>query len=331
MLVGEGERQRDGGEVAGTDEDLAEETARPLLFGERELELRLVEHAAVDEQLAKGVPGKLGCVHSVLIGIGRAGLYAREVARTETTTDARRALLGRLIDHAPLFPPASLPPDEALAEDRRFRSGPYGWLVKRFVVPASKLPEVTGEPLPLSVVLDSGALPPPDDRIEAVEAPPALDPDVLVDAAAEIYVEVQPADAIRLDQLAALGLRAKVRCGGERVPRPGALAEFIWACRRRGLAFKATAGLHHPVRSDDEHGFLNLLAAAIFGDEGDALEEEDAAAFRLTEHEFAWRDRTAGPEEIARVRTELFVGFGSCSAQEPVDALLALDVLPSGA
>ncbi|HET7856332.1 MAG TPA: hypothetical protein VFL41_07725 [Gaiellaceae bacterium] len=251
------------------------------------------------------------------------------MAPTETTTDARRALLARLIDHAPLFPPASLPPDEALAEDRRVRSGPYGWLVNRFVVPTSKLPDLAGEPLPLSVVLDSGALPPEDDRIEAVEAPPGLDPDVLVDAAPEIYVEVLPGDGLRLDQLAALGLRAKVRCGGERVPRPGALAEFIWACRRRGLAFKATAGLHHPVRRADEHGFLNLLAAAIFGDEEDALEEDDASAFRLTEHEFAWRNRTAGPPEIVRVRTELFVGFGSCSAQEPVEELLALDLLPA--
>src|ERR1019366_6431423 len=35
--------------------------------------------------------------------------------------DARRALLQRLIDHAALFPPASMTMPEALAEDRRAR------------------------------------------------------------------------------------------------------------------------------------------------------------------------------------------------------------------
>jgi hypothetical protein len=252
------------------------------------------------------------------------------VAAPETTTDARRALLAHLIDHAPLFPPASLPLEEALAEDRRVRAGDSGWLVNRFVVPASKLPEVAGEPLRLSVVLDAAELPPHDARIEAIEAPTGFDPEVLVDGAPEVYVELPPGDDVfRIDQLATLGLRAKVRCGGQSVPRPAALAEFIWLCRRRGVPFKATAGLHHAVRTGDEHGFLNLLAATVFADEHDALEDEDPEAFSLTADEFAWRDRTASAEEIARVRRELFVGFGSCSAQEPIDDLTALGFLPA--
>jgi hypothetical protein len=252
------------------------------------------------------------------------------VAGPETTSDARRALLARLIDHAPLFPPASLPLEEALAEDRRVRADESGWLVNRFVVPASKLSDLDGEPLRLSVVLDAAGLPADDGRIEAIEAPPGLDPEVLVDAASEIYIEVPPGDDVfRIDQLAALGLRAKVRCGGHSVPRPAALAEFVWLCRRRGVPFKATAGLHHPVRTEDEHGFLNLLAAAVFGDEQDALEEEDPEAFSLTVDEFAWRQRGASAAEIARVRAELFVGFGSCSAQEPIDELTALGFLPA--
>jgi hypothetical protein len=244
------------------------------------------------------------------------------------TTDARRALLARLIDHAPLFPPASLPLDEALAEDRAVREGELGWLLNRFVTPASQLTRLPGEPLPLSVVLDSGSLPPPDARIEAIEAPPGLDPEQLFDAASEIYVELAPEEAlVRLDQLAGLGMRAKVRCGGPIVPRAAELAEFVWLCRRRGVPFKATAGLHHPVRREDEYGFLNLLAAAIFGDEEDALEEEDEAAFALTAEEFSWRDRSAGAEEIARVRREVFVAFGSCSAREPMDGLVELGLL----
>jgi hypothetical protein len=244
------------------------------------------------------------------------------------TTDARRALLARLIDHAPLFPPASLPLEDALAEDRRVRDGEFGWLVNRFVAPASKLGELGGEPLPLSVVLDSGALPSPDTRIEAIEAPPNVDPEVLVDAAAEVYVELPPGDDVfRLDQLASLGMRAKVRCGGHSVPRVGALAEFVWLCRRRGVPFKATAGLHHPLRTNGEHGFLNLLAAAVFGEEDEALAEQDPGAFTLTATEFGWRDRTADADEVARVRRELVVGFGSCSAQEPIDGLRELGIL----
>jgi len=49
--------------------------------------------------------------------------------------DARRALLSRLFYHAPMFPPASLPIEEALAEDDRARASEHAWLLGRFVVP----------------------------------------------------------------------------------------------------------------------------------------------------------------------------------------------------
>jgi hypothetical protein len=78
-------------------------------------------------------------------------------------TDARRALLGALIDHAALFPPASMAMPEAVAEDRRARSDPHAWMLHRFVCPASRLGELEealggwdGAP-PLSVVLDGVA------------------------------------------------------------------------------------------------------------------------------------------------------------------------------
>ena len=86
------------------------------------------------------------------------------------------------------------------------------------------------------------------------------------------------------------------------------------------------AGLDWKRSADGAHGFLNLLAAAIFGDEEAALAEEDAAAFSLDEDAFGWRDRTASISEIARGR-ELFVAFGSCSFPEPVEELQALGFL----
>jgi hypothetical protein len=243
-------------------------------------------------------------------------------------TDLRDALFGGLIDHAPTFPPEQLPLDEGLAEHRRVRDGEDGWIVNRFVCPASKLDELGDEPLRLSVVLDTGVLPPADERIEAVEAS-GIDPEVLFDAAPEIYCELPLRDDVsfRILQLGELGLRAKVRCGGSVVPTVPALAELIQACRRLEVPFKATAGLHQPLRHDDEHGFLNLLAAAVFGDEEDALEEEDPDALAVSGDAFRWRDREVGADEIARVRRDLFVSFGSCSAQEPIDGLVALGLL----
>ena len=80
--------------------------------------------------------------------------------------DARRALLGRLIDHAALFPPASLPVPDALAEDRRARASEHAWMLGRFVCPASKLAELGGEERALTVVADAPA---DDPRIESIE------------------------------------------------------------------------------------------------------------------------------------------------------------------
>ena len=261
----------------------------------------------------------------------RIGFTLTGVALPPTTTDARQALFAGLIDHAPTFPPAQLPLAEGLAEHRRVRDGDTGWIVNRFVCPASKLTELGDETLRLSVVLDEGRLPNADGRIEAVEAA-GIDPEVMVDAAEEVYCELPLSYDVsfRILQLGELGLRAKVRCGGATMPRVPDLAAFVSACRRLGVPFKATAGLHHAVRGQDEHGFLNLLAAAAFeGDEEEALAEEDESAFALTAEAFSWRERSVGPEEIARVRRELFVGFGSCSAQEPIDDLETLGLLPA--
>ena len=239
-------------------------------------------------------------------------------------------LFAALIDHAPTFPPASLPLPEGLAEHRRVRESEAGWVVSRFVCPGSKLAELGDEPLRLSVVVDNGRLPAEDARIEAVEAAD-LDPEVLIDAAREVYCELPLRGELwfRILRLGELGLRAKVRCGGSALPSVAALAQLVQECRRQKVPFKATAGLHQPVRANDEHGFLNLLAAAVFdGDEEEALAEEDESAFAVTPDAFAWRGRSARPQEIAQIREELFVGFGSCSAQEPIDGLHALAMLP---
>ena len=181
-----------------------------------------------------------------------------------------------------------------------------------------------GVEAPISVVVDvddgrwQG-----DPRIEAAEASNTV---LLGRFGGETYVEVPP--GADLEPVRDAGRRAKIRCGGDAVPSVGQLASFIRRCRELTLPFKATSGLHHAVPTGGEHGFLNLLAAAVFGDEEDALAERGAGAFRLDAGGFRWRDRAAGPDQIARVRRGLFVAIGSCSAQEPADELRALRILP---
>lgn len=242
------------------------------------------------------------------------------------TGGARHALLGGLIDHAALFPPASLPLPEALVEDARVRAGTEGWLVGRFVVPASRLGELRDGPPALSVVLDEPGVSLEDPRVEAVELPSAV-PAATPLPVGEVYVE-RPLDELGwLDEVASLGRRAKARCGGSVVPPVEALAAFVRRCRHLGVPFKATAGLHHAVAAPGRHGFLNLLAAAVFGDEERALAEGDPAAFEVDAAGFRWRGRSAGADEIRAVRRGLLVGFGSCSIAEPAEELRALGIL----
>jgi hypothetical protein len=75
-----------------------------------------------------------------------------------------RALLTGLIDYAGLFPPARLPLPDALANHVRYRSGNDGWMLGRFICPASRLGELaaledhfrTGPPLIISALARGG-------------------------------------------------------------------------------------------------------------------------------------------------------------------------------
>jgi hypothetical protein len=246
------------------------------------------------------------------------------------TADARHTLLRGLIDHAPTFPPAALTPPVALAEDGRAASSPHAFLLGRLVWPASLLAELPPSHRAVSAVLDAPL--PPGTTIAAAETRYREDLSALAGLADEVYVEVPIDDHLeeRLDELVTRGLRAKVRCGGEAQPAPSALAHFVRACRTRSLVFKATAGLHRAVRANGDHGFLNLLAAVVFaGDEDEVLDESEPGAFALGAESFSWRGRHARPDELARVRSELFHSIGSCSFFEPVEELVDLGVLPS--
>lgn len=291
---------------------------------------------------------------------------------------ARRALLAGLIDHAALFPPASLTVGDALEEDRRARSDSHAWMIARFVCPASKLDSLRdgaggwpGAP-PLSVVLDGAPGAAPEAWPAVVQADAALVAGAIAQGAPVEALELrlpearpEPAALLRVrESLAPLGLecylelrrggrwrdtlpaavgavagigaRVKLRCGGERpedFPSPEQVALVIAACREAGCVFKATAGLHHPVRSGATHGFLNLLAAAVFTDARQSeleriLSVEDPTAFDVGEERLALGALEASADRIASARKELFAGYGSCSWREPIHDLHELGVLP---
>ena len=240
-------------------------------------------------------------------------------------------MLERLIDHAALFPPASMALEEALEEDRRARASPHAEVLNRFVVPAGKLGELPTERAPLSVVLsgpEEAGLVANADGVEAVElvlGGPRPRPADLLDArraleplAVEAYFELVLDESWRdsvpaaIGAVAAVGGRVKLRCGGAVVPSVEQVALVIACCREAGVPFKATAGLHHAVRRGEEHGFLNLLAATAAppGRVEAVLAEEDAAEL-----------------DVAAADRSLFTSFGSCSWREPVDALVELGLL----
>jgi len=150
--------------------------------------------------------------------------------------------------------------------------------------------------------------------------------------------------AVREETSRSLG--AKLRTGGlsaDDFPPSPVVARFIAGCHERSLPMKATAGLHHPFRHVDHetgftrHGFLNLLAASALASAGEPVEtlalvvaDDDPTSFSLDRSGLRWRDRVVPASDLQDARRELFVAYGSCSFDEPVEDLTALGVLPVG-
>jgi hypothetical protein len=141
------------------------------------------------------------------------------------------------------------------------------------------------------------------------------------------------------------GARAKVRTGGvtpESIPPAEEVIDFIAACQRERVPFKATAGLHHPIRGSYRltyepdspvgtmYGFLNVFVASalLYAGEStklaiDALEETDLQAFGFEHDAIVWRDKRITTEQLEAAR-QFAISFGSCSFREPIDELRPL-------
>jgi hypothetical protein len=166
-----------------------------------------------------------------------------------------------------------------------------------------------------------------------------------------VFVEIPIAEDPRplLGALRERKLRAKVRTGGitpDAFPRSEHLARFLIACADAGVAFKATAGLHHPIRGmyrltydaaserTTMFGFLNVLLAAVLARQGASLhtltavlEEESPEVFRFEDVGAWWRSQYVGNDAIRETRDHVMLSFGSCSFREPIDELNALTLL----
>ena len=170
-------------------------------------------------------------------------------------------------------------------------------------------------------------------RRAAVEVPFLEAPDAVAPAAQAV------ADANGRAGRPAFAL--KFRCGGltpDLVPGVEPLAAALVAARDGGAPFKATAGLHHPFRNDDEavgatmHGFVNVFGGAALarvhglsaGDLAEVLDDADPAAWRLDGDGLGWRSLQTTPPEVADAREQFALSYGSCSFDEPREDLRAL-------
>lgn len=143
---------------------------------------------------------------------------------------------------------------------------------------------------------------------------------------------------------------AKIRTGGvtpEAFPSPHAVASFIVACQGGGVPFKATAGLHHPIRAEYPltyepncprgvmHGFLNIFVTAamirthgIDADRAAAIiESRDAGEFHFTPEGVRWDGLFLEDTDLAESREGFALSYGSCSFDEPIDDLKRLGLL----
>ena len=265
----------------------------------------------------------------------------------------------------------------AAEEYARVRASDDAWILARFIVPISRLEEFEkaavdllprqGEnPWPLSAL--SGADPREDRRaidafharcsgavVEAIETRASTPEEVALKAEAfaglETYLEIPHQDdpAALMAAVVRAGARAKIRTGGiteDALPPAAEVARFIAAAARAGAVFKATAGLHHPLRGEYRltyepgsplgtmHGYVNLFLAAAFARGGAdeqalvaLLEERDPQAFQFNNHGIRWRDHSLDSAALTAARESFATSYGSCSFREPVEEIRQLGML----
>jgi hypothetical protein len=273
------------------------------------------------------------------------------------------SLLTGLIDYAGLYPPAGLEMRIALRNYISYLHSKHALALGRFLVDLPRVSDVkriAGE-APRGCRIAVIATPSADwdglrhmldqglaiDTVEVkVQCPDDVDSIARsIPEGLQSYFEIPlSGGSVGLfDAIEAHGARAKLRMGGlvaEAFPSVEVILKMLSALARRKLKFKATAGLHHPIRSRHPfssqpgsangmmHGFINLASAAAVlfhgGAEEDAkdlLEEQNSSAWQVSDEAIAWRSLRWSADELRRVREQFFLSFGSCSFTEPIEDL----------
>ena len=299
-----------------------------------------------------------------------------------TTHTARsvQALLSGSIDYAGLFPPTGLSMPEAVLNYAAYRNSNYNWMLGRFVLSVAQLDEfiesagdfisrdsnniwrlsaLSGEDLTDTVrrVESFNAKYAPGAIIDSLEVKANSTSKIenTVNAVApniNTYFEIGMNEKFSelMEIIAVKGQRAKIRTGGvtaDAFPKTTDIIRFVKTCLAANVPFKATAGLHHPIRcfqpltyepnapTGTMHGFLNLFLMSGFAREGyrqnlleEVMEDEFEEVFRFDDNAAIWRDQyRLSLAQIERLRATGIQSFGSCSFAEPVADLQKLGVL----
>lgn len=291
-----------------------------------------------------------------------------------------QTLLSGLIDYAGLFPPSMVSMPEAVANFSEYKNGEHSWMLGRFVLPVARLgeflesaegviPRVGEDPWRLSVLAGEDinatmreitlfnksnaprvvcdSLEVKANTVSKIENTVKALPDDLT-AYFEIAVKENFVDLI--STLALKHQRAKIRTGGTTIdefPPSREIIRFVRTCMAANVPFKATAGLHHPLRcfrpltyapdapQGTMHGFLNMLLMTGFARESfrvslleELMEEEFDEVFTFRENGVAWRgEHFLTDGHLGRLRSRGMISFGSCSFDEPVTDLKSLGIL----
>lgn len=292
-----------------------------------------------------------------------------------------RILLNEIIDYAGLFPPSQLSMQDAVLNYATYRGSNYGWMLGRFILPVARLDEfyesareflpksgsnpwrvsaLAGEDINATIRSinefnrqhsDSAVC----DMLEVKASTVSKIENTMsaLPKAITPYFEIAIGGRTFVDLVTTLGikrLRAKLRTGGvtrEEFPTTHDVVRFVRTCMAANVAFKATAGLHHPIRcfkpltyapdapEGTMHGFLNLLMMTGFARESfrvslleEIMEEEFEEVFEFQDGGVSWRgSHFLTLAEIANIRAKGMTSFGSCSFDEPVADLREMGVL----
>jgi hypothetical protein len=291
-------------------------------------------------------------------------------------TESLRTLLTEIVDYAGLFPPSQVGMTSAVHNYAEYLKSENAWMLGRFITPINRLDEFFTEAESLfdekvwrlSVISNENLQETVDKINEFNEANSdkfVVDAiEIRVSKADEIYEAAKiipknlsayfefPLTDVLTDVMTALAVtrqRAKIRTGGvtqDAFPNSADIIRFMRVCIAANVPFKATAGLHHPLKcvkplTYDEnapngtmHGFLNLFLSACFLRQDlnnsfvfNLINETNAGNLEFADEGVLWKEHAVATQTIAAARAKNSISFGSCSFLEPIEDLQQLSVI----